>query len=449
MLGLIFTLSLCYGGAIVALFNPFVGLLVYVCFSIVKPESMWSWSVPQGNYSRIVAIALVIGWAWKGFGKWQFGRGAVIVLAFAGYWMWTAITIGWAIDREVAVAFVEMLTKIFLPFLVGVTIIDSVQKLTLLAWVIVLSQGYVAYEMNMYYFGGYNRLKEEGFAGLDNNSVAIAFDTCIGMAFFLGLDAKKRWRALTALAAAAFLGHGILLSYSRGGMLGMIIVGAVCFLLLPKQPKHYLMFLAAIVVMARLAGPQVLQRFDSTFADSASRDESAAERLILWGVCWDMMLKNPLGIGADQFGVAVSNYGFRPGKQAHSLWLQSGAEVGFVGLGFLLLFYILCIVKLWPLARGKRATLDPWLPVAARMVIASLIGFMASAQFVSLTTLEVPFYVVLIGANVLKLCSPTSNAYVEHSSGHHVAREQDPLWSATSTAMLPGIGRSKAVVTAS
>jgi O-antigen ligase len=118
------------------------------------------------------------------------------------------------------------------------------------------------------------------------------------------------------------------------------------------------------------------------------------------------MLKYPWGVGANQFGMVVPEYGFRPGKQAHTLWLQVGAEVGFVGLGCLLLFYGTCIARLWRLAREGAPVTDPWFGAAARMVISGLIGFAVSAQFVSLTTLEVPFYIVLIGAALLKLSGP-------------------------------------------
>src|SRR5262249_40799608 len=128
----------------------------------------------------------------------------------------------------------------------------------------------------------------------------------------------------------------------------------------------------------------------------------------LWAACWDLMQKNPVGVGPDGFGLVVEEYGFPKGKLAHSLWLQVGAEVGFVGLGLLALFYGLCIVRLLPLTRATRPVPDPWFRVAARMVIAALVGFAVSAQFVSLKGLEVPYYVVLIGAAVLKLCSDTS-----------------------------------------
>lgn len=404
-MGLIFTYGMCYGGALIALFNPFVGLLIYVCFAIVRPESMWYWSVPQGNYSRIIAIALLVGWAGKGFGRWQFGRGTGIVLAFVGYWLWSAISVLWSIDRGMAYNSVESLTKILLPFLVGITTIDSVKKLKQLAWVIMLSEGFVAYSLNMFYFNGYNRLHEEGFGFMDNNCNAIAFVTCTGLALFLGLESPKWWLKALAFAAALFMAHAILFSFSRGGMLGLIITGVVSFILLPKSPKHYLMFLVVVLLVARLAGPQVLARFGTSFAGEGARDESAESRIVLWSACLDLMVKHPLGVGADQFGYVVTEYGFHEGKMAHTLWLQVGAEVGFVGLGCLVLFYALCLARLWPLAREKVAVVDPWFPVAARMVIASLIGFAVSAQFVSLKGLEMPFYIVLIGAGVLKFNS--------------------------------------------
>ena len=74
MNGLIFTYALTYGGAVVALFRPFIGVMVYISLFILRPESLWPWAVPPGNYSRTVMIAATIGWLAKGFGRWQFGR---------------------------------------------------------------------------------------------------------------------------------------------------------------------------------------------------------------------------------------------------------------------------------------------------------------------------------------------------------------------------------------
>ena len=73
MKGLLLTYALTFGGAVISLYRPFYGLLIYVSFAILRPESLWHWSVPAGNYSRIVAIAVLIGWALKGFGNWRLG----------------------------------------------------------------------------------------------------------------------------------------------------------------------------------------------------------------------------------------------------------------------------------------------------------------------------------------------------------------------------------------
>ncbi len=77
--GLIFTYGLTYGGALVALFKPYYGFLVYVCFGILRPPAMWPWSVGDGNYSRTIAIGLLAGWVFHGMGSWQFGRARAVV----------------------------------------------------------------------------------------------------------------------------------------------------------------------------------------------------------------------------------------------------------------------------------------------------------------------------------------------------------------------------------
>jgi O-antigen ligase len=189
-------------------------------------------------------------------------------------------------------------------------------------------------------------------------------------------------------------------------MLALITLGLVSLVLLPKQPKHYLVFAVAALLALRLAGPEVRERFTSALVSEEERDFSAQSRVDLWAVCWDMMLKHPvLGVGPDHFPLVVHEYGWRAGKEAHTLWLQTGAELGFPGLIWLVLFYGLAVARLWPLARGRLTVPDPWFRHIARMVIAALAGFAVSAQFVTVEGLELPYYIALIGAGVLKLSS--------------------------------------------
>jgi probable O-glycosylation ligase (exosortase A-associated) len=419
MKGLVFTYVLTYGGALASLYNPFIGLLVYICFAIIKPDLLWSWAVPQGNYSRIVAIALLIGWVFKGFGSWKFGHARWVIVALFGYWAWAFVGIFIGIDADRTWNGVESISKIAIPFLVGATTINSLKQVKLLAWVILLSEGYLALEFNTSYFAGTNRLWTDGFGDMDNNCNAIALVSCVGLGFFLGLHTKEWWQKVLAFGAIILMANAIFFSYSRGGMLALFITMAVSFFLIPKQPKHYLLYLLALVIVWRLAGASVMERFETVFADSAHRDASAESRLQLWEACWDSMLATPLGLGADNFPQIVDRYGFSKGKEAHTLWLTVGAECGFPGLICLVLFYSVCIIKLWPLTRERTPVTDPWLRNFARMVTAALVGFGVSAQFVSLKYLEHPFYITLIGTVVLKLLS-TPNLHLLPVDKRHV-----------------------------
>ena len=81
------------------------------------------------------------------------------------------------------------------------------------------------------------------------------------------------------------------------------------------------------------------------------------------------------------------------------------AELGVVGVGWLLTFYLITMKRLWPIARRKDTDIGELHVAVARLTIAAITGFMVSAQFVSLEGLELPYYVTMIGAGTLKLSS--------------------------------------------
>lgn len=407
MKGLIFTYLLTYGGSLASLYRPYVGLLIYVCFAIIKPEALWYWSVPQGNYSRIIAIALLIGWALHGFGNWEFGRAKAIVGFLLAFWIWQILSSLQATQPDASLVWVETFSKVALPFIVAMTLIDSVKKLEQLAWVIVLSHAYVALEFNLSYYSGFNRIVETSFGGQDNNCVSIAMVTCTGLALFLGFSARRWWQKGIVFVSVGLMVHSVLFAFSRGGMLGLIIMSGISFILLPKKPRHYLIFALMTLLALRLAGPEVIKRFGTTFADKATRDESAESRVVMWKACIQIMSEKPIfGLGPYHFPFVVNQYTPYPrGKEAHTLWLQVGAETGVVGLFFLISFYGACLLHLRPWLRESCPVADPWFRDTARMVIASITGFAISAQFVSLPGLEAPYYVVLLGAGALKIAS--------------------------------------------
>ncbi len=183
MKGPIIVFVLCYGGAIASLFKPWYGFLIYVSFGIVKPESLWYWSLPPGNYSRIVALAVMAGWLLNGCGKWQFGRGGVIIASILGYWIVLVFGAITAPFPERSWPHIETMTKVILPLLIGATMLDSVAKLRQLAWVITVSQGYLAYEFNLIYYTRGVISADITHGGLDKKGLAMSAVKCMGLAF--------------------------------------------------------------------------------------------------------------------------------------------------------------------------------------------------------------------------------------------------------------------------
>lgn len=407
MKGLIFTYAMTACGVVMPLFNPFIGVLIYAAFAILRPQALWAFSLPPGGrYSFYVALGLLAGWIVNGCGRWSFGKARGIVFALMAYWAWVALSALQAPNQDKAFEYLDTLSKALLPCIVAMTLIDSVQKVKWLAWTVVLTQGYLAFEFNLQYFNGYVDPSSWKFASLDNNGIAITQVTSLGMAFFLGIDAERWWLKLAALGSAVLMAHTVLFSMSRGGMLAMSITGAVAFWLVPKQPKHVIVFLVAVMLAVRLAGPQVVERFSTVFAEKEERDGSAQSRVDLTKGLFSAASDHPIfGLGPAHWELHSHEYGFREKKAGHNTWATAAAETGFPGLLFLLGFYVICLTRLWPLTRETYPTANPWLRFLARGVIAAMIGFLVSASFVTIGLVELPLYIAVIGAGVLKLDS--------------------------------------------
>lgn len=407
MKGLIFTYLMTAGGSMVSLLSPYHGFLAYVIFAIIKPEAMWPWAVPPGRYSLVIALSMLVGWSYTKKATFEFGTSWSVIALLMAFWGWSICGAIWAPNQDAAWDFVEATFKIVLPVFIGLTVIDSTAKLRQLAWTIVCAQGYVAFEMNVSYFSGFNTLALNGFGSLDNNSAAIALVTGLGSAFFLGMQSDKLWQKGLAFGLAGLMAHAVQFSMSRGGMLAMIIAGTTAFLVIPKRPRHYVGFILAGLLALMSAGDEVRARFFSAFEKKeGKREESAQSRLDLWRDCWDVMKKQPvMGCGPNHWPLVAPNYGWPLGKEAHSLWMQVGAELGFPGLILLASFYLTCMTKCWWLCWRRTIVSDPWIKIGAQMTLAGLTGFVVSAQFVSLESLEIPYYTALLGAAALKLHS--------------------------------------------
>ena len=198
MKGLILIYAITVFGTVGALRAPIVGLFVYVGFAVLRPQFIWGWAGDFESISLYVGIATLVGWVFNGFGSRKIGPGQSIVLALVVSAAWMALSATQAVDKDAAYATLYPMLKFVVPFLIGVSVIDSERHARGMLWVIVLAMGYVSFEMNLEYLRGFN-ISAEGFGGMDNNCFGVALVTTIGPAIALGLGAKN-WYERGSLA---------------------------------------------------------------------------------------------------------------------------------------------------------------------------------------------------------------------------------------------------------
>jgi hypothetical protein len=83
--------------------------------------------------------------------------------------------------------------------------------------------------------------------------------------------------------------------------------------------------------------------------------------------------------------------------------MEIGATLGIPGLASILAFYGVCCWQMTRLARVRSVELDPWYTWMSRGVVISLAGFFGSACFVTSDRIELPYYIVLLGAGMLRV----------------------------------------------
>jgi O-antigen ligase len=244
----------------------------------------------------------------------------------------------------------------------------------------------------------------------------------VPLAFFIAINSKKWWVKLLCLAAVAMQVHVVLFSYSRGGQLGLVLVGMTIFIIaMLKLPRKGVTIGLAVVFLAfglYFAGNEVRSRFQSIFLDPEQRDESARSRFATRGAAWACMQDHPMGVGPRNFNLLASRYGLPGRKSVHNLFLQTGADYGFIGMFGLALFYFGTMYKAFRMAATKTAKRLIWPRYYGHMVCISLGGFLVCSTFIGMESVESSFIISLLG-----LCTV---AHVDRVAQEEPAKQSVP-----------------------
>jgi O-antigen ligase len=204
--------------------------------------------------------------------------------------------------------------------------------------------------------------------------------------------------------------HAVMLTYSRGAMLS-VIVGVPAMLVCARQRRLLGAFVlvSATIAIPMMAGKEVRERFFTV--SKYNVDESVGVRFASWRAAYNMAWDYPVfGVGVRNSNLFSFRYGAdMEGRTIHSQYLQIAADSGWIGLTFYLLT---AMMSLWGAYRvksllGRHADGEGRIANAiAGGSICSLILFFFGAAFLSVEVFELPYLLIFLAAQLRLLVNP-------------------------------------------
>jgi hypothetical protein len=305
-------ISIVIGCAIAALWRPHIGIIAFFGLYLLQPEWNWRWTMLQSfHHQDILAIATLLGTLFS------FGRGnaptKIALLSYGCLWSFLGLAL-FSLTQTINVTtswfYMDILWKAILMASLAAFHLDTQQKITAMIWTLVITQGYNAYQISLQYFqDGYSRYSSSGFGNLDSNCYSLLTLPIIAFSGALAIYSRKWWQRVIAGVIAVLQIHQIMLFESRGSMIAGIIMGIVFVVNMPRSKNAVLSALVLLVAGGLLAGPSVVDEFNSSFGYREELDESAQSRYLLWESGWQITMDYPLlGVGPNCGRFLVSEY---------------------------------------------------------------------------------------------------------------------------------------------
>ncbi|MHC4401499.1 MAG: O-antigen ligase family protein, partial [Planctomycetota bacterium] len=158
-----------------------------------------------------------------------------------------------------------------------------------------------------------------------------------GVLFLIGAQFfRSDWRdKILCLVAGVFATNAIILTRSRGAVLGVAFGVLVAGLLAPRKHRWTIFggFFIAACGALYLSDARFLSRASTIAASAEARDTAAQMRLEIWTGGYEMLKQNPLGVGPGNFYQNIGTYApAYSGRGAHNTFVRCAGELGWPGL---------------------------------------------------------------------------------------------------------------------
>jgi O-antigen ligase len=299
-------------------------------------------------------------------------------------------------------------SKIVIIYFLLINLITSEKRLKATIWILILCTTYLAIQGILMSRGitiGSVNTRIEGrviSSGIFADPNDLAMTLVVGIPFiyhFFFLECLVIKRALLLVSGGLIL-YCILLTGSRGGMLGLAIV---MYLLLRNKTGTIIgvfLVLICLVGLLSVAPSSTVERIN----EASLSEGTGYDRIVHWYDGWRMFLSNPIN------GIGMNNYPeYARGYVAHNSFVHVAAETGIMGiLIWIGLFYFSFKNTLSIESKAGKVEILTSVRKISISIKTSLIGFIVCVFFLSRQYEYIPYILMALSVSVYEIYSKRS-----------------------------------------
>ena len=327
-------------------------------------------------------------------------------------------------------AFNDPFVKVVLMFVVMVNVVRTEQRLKSLIWLAMAVGVMLSYEVVSNYANG--NFSVEGYRAMADvkgmfgnpNAQAMHFVSITPIAVALAFAARNFLAKLVYIGLTVLFIAGNVFTFSRGGFLGLIVVGLILAWKIGRESRFKVMLVTAVVGLIFIAvapgnyGLRILSIFIPALDPVGSSDQ---RRDLLW-TSVIVTLRNPWGIGMMNFPLTNAR-----GLVTHNSYTQVSAEMGVLALGC----YLMLIVEpfkrlLWIEQEIYNAGRIDWIYYLAIGLQASIAGFAVASFFDSAAYQWFLYYLVAYAICLRRVYQSSPKSKVQSSKSADFFELQTP-----------------------
>lgn len=385
------------------LFRPWVGLLVWSWLAYMNPHRL-AWGFAHDlPFSQLVAATTLVGAVFANDRKpFLISRELVLLGAL---WVWFFLTSLGAMYPEDAWEKFNEVSKILLMAFLVVPFFQDRQRLRILLLVIAASLGFYGFKGGLFTLltGGQHMVlgpPDSFFAA--NTELALVMNMALPLLFYLAREETRRWLRRLLWAAFFLTIMTVPFTYSRGGVIGLVVVLIVLFVRARRRLFLIPVVAIGLVGFAYFAPDQWVDRMRSL--EDVSVDGSAQLRMMSWRVALSIAEDRPVFGGGFKVFVHRATYDiYMPeyprafGHDAHSIYFNLIGEHGWGGLAIFVALLVLALMKLHSVRRLARANPEvAWAANYAHMIQASLATYLVTGAFLSVAYFDLAYQLLIL-----------------------------------------------------